>query len=91
VRLPHQVGLRPSKKRVAYERAGLGAVPIGIGHNRGPRWSTRWEEHCWEEAHKAAWKLPDRQVWMRRLKRAQRLGMSYRRYTLEMMERGKYL
>jgi hypothetical protein len=43
------------------------------------------------KAHKAAWKTPPREIALRRLDRAEAVGMTYREYTLEIMERGRYL
>jgi hypothetical protein len=40
---------------------------------------------------KRAWKTPGREIALRRLARAETLGISYREYTLEIMERGVYL
>jgi hypothetical protein len=66
-----------------------------IGHNGGPPLEpdidSGWRMFCWRKAHKAAWKTPPREIALRRLARAQALGMSYREYTLEIMERGRYL
>jgi len=66
-----------------------------IGHNGGPPLDDPdpafgWRLHCWRRARKAAWSAP-REVVQRRLARATALGMSYRAYTLEILERGKYL
>ena len=66
----------------------------GPGHNGGPP----LEEpdpgggrlFLWRRAKKRAWSVP-REVALSRLTRAEALGMSYRDYTLEIMERGKYL
>ena len=43
---------------------------------------------CWRRARKRAWSAP-REVALRRLARAERLGMTYREYTLEILERGR--
>ena len=40
---------------------------------------------------KRAWKTPGREIALRRLARAEALGMTYRAYTLEIMERGVHL
>jgi hypothetical protein len=40
---------------------------------------------------KAAWKTPPREIALRRLARAEELGMTYREYTLEILEHGRYL
>jgi len=69
-----------------------------IGHNGGPPLdppedpgAVSWRRYCWHKAHKRAWKTPPREIALRRLQRAEALGMSYKEYTLEIMERGRYL
>jgi hypothetical protein len=68
-----------------------------IGHNGGPPLEpdpepeAGWRMFCWRKSHKAAWKTPPPEVALRRLARAEALGMTYREYTLEIMERGRYL
>lgn len=70
----------------------------GIGHNGGPPLDRpppddpngSWRLFCWRKAHKAAWKTPPREVALRRLQRAEALGMTYREYTLEILERGRH-
>jgi hypothetical protein len=67
-------------------------LPFGIGHNGGPPlYGTSWQRWCWNKAHKAAWKSPPREVVLRRMRRAKALGMTYEEYTLEILERGRYL
>jgi len=66
-------------------------IPIGIGHNRGPDWDEAFRLFVWKKAQAEAWALPDRQIVEMRLDRAQSLGMSYREYTLEILERGRHL
>lgn len=69
-----------------------------IGDNGGPPLeesaeelgALAWRAHCWRRASKKAWKAPP-EIALRRLARAEELGMTYREYTLEIMERGKYL
>ena len=72
----------------------------GMGHNGGPPLDPdpppddpngAWRGYCWRRAHKAVWKTPPREIALRRLERAEALGMSYREYTLEILERGRYL
>ncbi len=69
-----------------------------LGHNGGPplepeedAGALSWRAWCWRRAHKRAWKTPPREIALRRLGRAESLGMSYRAYTLEILERGVYL
>ncbi|MDB5401225.1 MAG: hypothetical protein JWQ55_3243, partial [Rhodopila sp.] len=45
---------------------------------------------CWRKAHRSAWKTPPREIALRRLERAEALGMTYREYTLEILERGRF-
>jgi hypothetical protein len=70
--------------------------PPRIGHNGGPPLDEPdadggWRHHVWRKKHKAAWKTPPPEIALRRLARAEELGMSYKAYTLEIMERGRYL
>lgn len=69
-----------------------------IGDNGGPPLDDEedpaalgWRSYCWRRAHKRVWKTPPPEIALRRLARAEELGMSYKEYTLEIMERGKYL
>jgi hypothetical protein len=62
-----------------------------LGHNGDPPpEEAAWRSYCWRKAHKKAWKTPPREIALRRLARAEELGMTYREYTLEIMERGRY-
>lgn len=69
----------------------------GIGDNGGPPLDPEidpnesWRHWCWKRAVKRAWKTPGREIAMRRLARAEALGISYREYTLEILERGVHL
>jgi hypothetical protein len=74
------------------------ALLARVGHNGGPPLdpdpvdpSASWRLWCWRRAHKRAWKTPPREIALRRLARAQELGMTYHAYTLEIMERGIHL
>ncbi len=71
-------------------------VSPGIGHNGGPPLDppdpdASWRHYCWKKAHRKAWKTPPREIALRRLARAEELGMTYKEYALEIMERGRYL
>jgi hypothetical protein len=74
--------------------AQAAAIP-GIGHNGGPLLdepSNRgWHAYCWRRAHAAAWKTPPREIALRRLHRAEELGMTYHEYTAIILDRGMYL
>lgn len=72
----------------------------GLGHNRGPSLDDDgppWGDgdpyvyFCWKRAHDQAWKSIPMEIVLRRCERAERLGLTYHEYTLEILERGRYL
>lgn len=65
--------------------------PYALGHNGGPPLEpgTSWRRFCWAKAQAAAWKTPPRVIALRRLKRAEALGMSYRDYTAIVLDTGR--
>lgn len=70
-------------------------MPPPPRHNGGPPLDDEddgaaWRGWCWRRAHRRAWKTPPREIALRRLARAEELGMTYRAYALEIMERGRY-
>jgi hypothetical protein len=73
------------------------AAPARTGHNGGPplddddedQGAVSWRLWCWRRASRKAWKVP-REIALSRLARAEALGMTYREYTLEIMERGHF-
>jgi hypothetical protein len=82
-------------------RPAAPATPVSAGHNGGPPLN---EEHrpewgdggignyfYWKTAHRAAWHSASRDVMLFRIQRAERLGLTYEEYTLEILERGRYL
>jgi len=68
-----------------------------LGHNGGPALEEKrppvgdWNYYCWKRAHKAAWKTPPREIALRRLRRAEELGMTYREYTAIILDTGRFL
>lgn len=46
---------------------------------------------AWQAAHAKAWKAPSRDIMLMRLDKAERLGLTYEEYTLELLERGRHL
>jgi hypothetical protein len=59
----------------------------------GPPWG-KGDAHLflsWRRAHKAAWKSVSADVMRFRMDKADRLGLTYEEYTLEILERGRYL
>jgi hypothetical protein len=82
-------------RRVANLKAEGFVVPLSewLGHNNGPSWD-EWErylEDCWKRAQAKIWKPPTQEIGVRRARRAEALGITYRRYVLEILERGRYL
>lgn len=63
------------------------------GHNGGPPLEddpgASWRLFCWKRARARAWKTP-REIALRRLARAEALGLTYRQYALEILERGRH-
>jgi hypothetical protein len=74
------------------------ADPVA-GHNGGPpldEHRPEWGDGIgtwfyWKAAHNRVWKNVSRDVALFRLKKAERLGLTYEEYTLEILERGRYL
>jgi hypothetical protein len=64
---------------------------IGIGHNLGPPLDVSWSGWLWRRAHAKAWKTPPREIVMLRIRRAERLGLSYRDYTAVLLDRGVHM
>jgi hypothetical protein len=68
-----------------------GPLP-GIGHNGGPPLvDMSWSAWIWRKAAAKAWAPPPREVMLRRLARAERLGLSYRDYTAAWLDSGTNL
>ena len=73
----------------------------GIGHNGGPvlpqEHEPEWGEadpfvyFAWKRAYAKAWKGVPWETMLRRQARADAVGLSYEEYTLELLERGRYL
>jgi len=69
------------------------------GHNGGPpldEHRPEWGDGIgtwfyWKAAHDSVWKNVSRDVALFRMKKADRLGLTYEEYTLEILERGRYL
>jgi hypothetical protein len=85
-------------RRIGAEAPRLSSPPDaipGIGHNGGPPLEALsahgWHAHCWRRAHAKAWKTPPREIALRRLRRAEELGMTYREYTAIILDRGVFL
>ena len=72
-----------------------------VGHNGGPpleqEHRPEWGDggignyFYWKAAHRAAWHNVSPGIVMFRLRKAERLGLTYEEYTLEILERGRHL
>ena len=64
-----------------------------LDDEEGPEWGDG--EACiyfnWKAAHRKAWKPASRDIALFRLDKAEALGLTYEEYTLEILERGRYL
>lgn len=60
----------------------------GIGHNNGPTFDMSWEAWVWRRAAAKAWKTPSPEVARMRVRRAERLGITYRELTAVLMDTG---
>ncbi|HJQ56142.1 MAG TPA: hypothetical protein VJ890_04510 [Vineibacter sp.] len=63
----------------------------GIGHNGGPTFDMSWEAWTWRRAVAKAWKPPKPEVALRRLAKAERLGITYREFTAAILDTGAHL
>ncbi|WP_395715098.1 hypothetical protein [Reyranella sp.] len=63
----------------------------GIGHNNGPTFDMSWEAWVWRRATAKAWKTPKPEVARMRLKRAERLGITYKELASVIMDSGAHL
>jgi hypothetical protein len=59
----------------------------------GPEWGDGdpYVYFNWKSAHRKAWKPASRDMALFRLEKAEALGLTYEEYTLELLERGRYL
>lgn len=63
----------------------------GIGHNGGPPLDMSFRGWAWRKAMTKVWETPPREVALRRLARAERLGLGYRDYTAALLDTGCHL
>jgi hypothetical protein len=84
-----------SARKLANMKAEGYVIPLSewLGHNNGPDWfaSELFIEHCWKLAHEKAWAPPTQEIGVRRARKAEALGVTYKQYVLEILERGRYL
>jgi hypothetical protein len=88
---PGLAELPPPPQIVAW---GLPA-PARIGHNQGPPLDEPVNDvlvhFCWRKAHAEAWKNPPLSILKMRVAWAERAGVSYREYMLELLDTGRHL
>jgi hypothetical protein len=63
----------------------------GIGHNNGPTFDMSWEAWVWRRAATKAWKAPSPEIAKLRVRRAERLGITYKELTAALMNTGANL
>jgi hypothetical protein len=82
-------------RRLANLKAEAFVVPLSewLGHNNGPDWDIAelFLVYCWKKAVEKAWTPPTMEIGIRRARKAEALGISYKQYVLEILERGRYL
>ena len=64
-----------------------------LDNEDGPEWGDGdiYIYFNWKSAHRSAWKPASRDMALFRLEKAEALGLTYEEYTLEILERGRYL
>src|SRR6478736_3681821 len=63
----------------------------GIGHNNGPTFDMSWGAWVWRRAAAKAWKTPSPEIAKMRVRRAERLGITYKELTASLMNTGANL
>jgi hypothetical protein len=73
------------------DHADNGGPPLD--DDKGPEWGDgdAYVYFNWKAAHRKVWKPASRDVALFRLEKAEALGLTYEEYTLELLERGRYL
>jgi hypothetical protein len=82
-----------SGKRPNGQQGHNGGPPLDDDKPHVPEWGTDgigtffW----WKKARAKAWRAPSHEMMLRRQERAEKLGLTYEEYTLEILERGRFL
>lgn len=86
---------QPRHSNVALLLQRPASIPVwslpGIGHNGGPPLDLSGPAWIWRRAVAKAWATPPREIALQRLRRAERLGLSYRDLTAALLDNGVYL
>ncbi|SFH97873.1 hypothetical protein [Albimonas pacifica] len=93
---PPQPAATPARPRSRAAAAAFDPPPPhdatpSRGHNQGPPLHGGFLVYAWRRAQAEAWTPPRPEVLRRRLKYAAECGLTLREYTLEIMERGRWL
>src|SRR5438270_3828918 len=84
-------GLQAAPAENLPNRNDNGGPPLD--DDEGPEWGDGdiYVYYSWKNAHRKAWKPASRDMALFRLEKAEALGLTYEEYTLELLERGRYL
>jgi hypothetical protein len=63
----------------------------GIGHNGGPPLDMSFRGWAWRKSLAKVWETPPREIALRRMARAERLGLGYRDYAAALLDTGCHL
>jgi len=86
------VGWRERRENDLAELGIVLPLSIWLGHNNGPDIleGLRFKEWRWRTLQEAAFAPPDADTGRRWAQKAEALGLSYREYRLELLERGRH-
>jgi len=95
MRVELKTGVTGWRERRENDLKEMGVViPLSdwLGHNNGPDIleSLLFKEWRWRRAQEAAFAPPDPETGARWARKAEELGLSYREYRLELLERGRH-
>ncbi len=86
------VGWRERRENDLAELGIVLPLSIWLGHNNGPDIleSLLFKEWRWRKAQEEAFAPPNAETGRRWAEKAEKLGLSYREYRLELLERGRH-
>jgi ribosomal protein S18 acetylase RimI-like enzyme len=85
------VAIKPADPASSAPAGHNGGPPLDDPHT--PEWGNGGIGNYfhWKRAHRAAWHNPSPGIVAFRIRKAERLGLTYEEYTLEILERGRHL
>ena len=88
---PDHVSIEPADPARLAPARHNGGPPLDDEHT--PEWGNGGigNYFYWKAAHRAAWKNASPGIVAFRIRKAERLGLTYEEYTLEILERGRHL